>query len=271
MPHNVVESDTQLTSLSIIVLCRDNERYLPRLFAMLEALERTHELHFYYLFVENGSVDNTRPLLERFLSGRSGQVLGPTNTRELDGLSRPKKLAILRNLAKQACPAEPRWTALLDTDVYFAPDILARLFAYSPSQNGMGMLCAFGMEVVPSGPSGQFATQGHYYDTSAFLDFNGDLFWPHCIFDSCIKCRDAKLVTRVSRGRPLVVASAFGGLALVRTELLKDERIHWRSRRQGTSVCEHFGFCSSLRAVSGQSVVVATRCPVYWDASTFRA
>jgi hypothetical protein len=51
--------------------------------------------------------------------------------------------------------------------------------------------------------------------------------------------------------------------------LLKNPEIRWQAFQQNEKwLCEHIGFCKSLKQVSGKSVSIATDCAVYWDAST---
>ena len=258
-----------VSSISIVLLARNNSAYLPKLFPMLIDLENTYEVKFNYIFIENGSTDNTLELLRDFIINRDGTVTTIGNSFKLDSLPRTVKMATLRNYAKTFVPTQSDWTILIDTNIYFQKELLEKLFKHQLTEKNIGMLCAFGTEVLPDEKSGNWFTQHHYYDTFAFVNLEKKLFWPHCIFNSCAKCQntsDQKIVA----AELINVHSAFGGLSLIKTDLVKDPRIMWQAFQQDqTWLCEHIGFCQNLQEISGKLISVATDCPVYWDASTF--
>ena len=250
-------------------LCRDSARYLPFLFATLQALERKYHCQFEYFVGENGSVDDTRLLVEQFLEGRKGKLETSGSTVELDQLPRIERMARLRNaLLESVRPLTSDWVLLIDMDVYFGADVLAQMFSLSPTANGLAMLCAYGTEVTRQSPGGSnWLTRFHYYDTLAFLDQNNTPYWPHCIFASCSKCVDhVPEEARKPKAGLLRVNSAFGGMALISTSALNHPAVRWGAIHQhGRLSCEHIHFCAALRQTSSKDVAIACDSPVYWD------
>ena len=269
MKVNLVDSGSIIQYISAVVLVRNNGAYLPNLFQMLSNLEGAYDVEFNYVFLENSSTDNTLSLLQDFISTREGTVTTLGNSRKLDDLPRTVKMATLRNHAKEFVPTHSEWIILIDTDIYFEKEILQKLFKHDPTKNSIGMLCAYGIEVIPSGKPNDWVTQHHYYDTFAFVDSKKQLYWPHCIFSSCTKCQNTQNQKIAATGL-MNVHSAFGGFALVKSELIKNPQIIWQAfQQEQTWLCEHIGFCQKIQEISGKVISIATDCAVYWDASTF--
>jgi glycosyltransferase involved in cell wall biosynthesis len=265
----LLESGTEVRRISVMWLCRNNGDTLPRLLATLAAMEAGHRCEFEYFVGENGSDDDTVPLLRQFLATREGRLVTPGNTAALDRLPRIERIARLRNALLDAVrPLVSDWVLLVDTGIHFDPGVLARLFALSPTARGIAMLCAYGTEVFRRTPdNGQRITQFHYYDTYAFRGEDDIGHWPHCVFAACRKCAQ-HVPRRVERPHDglLRVNSAFGGLALVDSRVLNLPDVRWEATREGDElVCEHIHFCRMLRQQSGRAVAVACDVPVYWE------
>lgn len=302
------ESGIPVRKISILWLCRNNQEFLPHLFDTLIRLEKTYDCDFEYFIAENGSSDDTRTLLTDFLHGRVGKIITPEDTSFLDQQPRTERLARIRNtLLDNIRPLQSDWAVLLDTDIYFTEEILADMFALSPSQKGIGMLCAFGMEGLPErkgtggitrlgmffangmkgfpkSTEGGWITQSHYYDTWAFLDEDNRFYWPHCIFSGCGKCSAKNAKDKLNAAGVVNVNSAFGGFAIVKSQLLNHPDLRWKAvpsedsdiRGSAASerkmmLCEHIHFCKMLRKVSSLSVAIACDIPVYWDLRSYRS
>lgn len=262
------ESGIQVADLTVVMPCRDSELYLPRFFALAEALEQTYSCDFHYLFVENGSRDATRALIEGFLMGRDGALCTPADPAELDRLPRTARLAAVRNFSAQEARRFPgSWLLLVDTDIYFHPRILEILFAHHPTAARIGMLCGYGIDVAPASAAATWTTQHHYYDTFAFVSERGTSYYPQCIFQGCRLCAERiPQVERTALAGLVKVQSAFGGLALLRQDVLTDQRIRWEAiSAYGRLWCEHIAFCGRLRQFTDYSIAIATDAPVLWD------
>jgi hypothetical protein len=119
------------------------------------------------------------------------------------------------------------------------------------------VLRAKGMVIEGDAP---VVSLNHYYDTFAFSDSDGRNAWPKCVFAQCRMCK----MDRIKADQQLVdVRSAFGGLCVVRAAPLREHPcVRWSTFEFAGrfSLCEHVGFCDSLRvATRGGRVVVATR------------
>ena len=270
---NLVESGRTITTIAVLLLCRDAFHYLGFLLPALAALERHYDCAFEYHILENGSRDHTLAELAAFMDSRAGRIIVPGGTSQLDRLPRVERIARLRNtLAESVRPLRSDVVLMIDMDVYFDTSVLGRLLALDPTANGLAMVCAFGIEVIPTAQG--WATQGHYYDTLAFVPESGHLTWPNCLFEDCDKCRDATAAFVratpgfVRPGRPplLKVISAFGGFALVDSACFNHAGATWRTALfNGLDLCEHIHFCRELTRLSGRGIAVAGQVPVAWD------
>ena len=264
----ITDGELKISNISIIILVRNNAAYLTKLFQMLKNLETTYDCVFDYFFLENGSLDNSIALIRDFLKFRSGSITSLGNTEAIDQMPRTVKMAFLRNYAKNVLISDSSWTLLIDTDIYFGNEILSKLFEHSPGSRNIGMLCSYGLEIRPSLKQKEWECQNHYYDTFA-LSIEKKLYWPHCVFSDCIKCANISN-DKISPSGLITTDSAFGGLALIPTDLLINPGIVWSAiKYDETWLCEHIGFCQTLRNLSKKSIAIASDCIVYWDASTF--
>lgn len=273
-------------ALAVVALYRDNAGYLPHALSRFEAWERAG-VAVRYFFLENDSVDDTAPLLARFMRGRRGRLesrrLATPVPRSPGGESydRIMTLARMRNYIVDLAMAEPppsddEWTLLVDSDIFFPDDILERIFAAragDPRPDSIGMLTCYTQQLfdpariaadaVPAAGLPGYAVAGHYFDTFAFHDASHRHLHPFCGFARCRRCRDRERLSLplIPPERRIVdVAAAFGGLALVPTAVLRDRRIRWTTYGSGFDqqrvLSEHVAFCDRLRTITGKRVVV---------------
>jgi GT2 family glycosyltransferase len=269
MKINLMDSGFRINDLSIVVLARNNAAYLPKLFNMLQALESRYNININYTFLENASQDDTLDLIKNFMYDREGVLASIGNTKLLDDQPRTVKMATLRNRAKDLSSKKSDWHMLIDTDIYFEADILEKIFSHNPTEKNIGMLCAYGIEIWPQKGKDDWYTQEHYYDTFAYVDQKRELYWPHCSFSTCKKCKSTAHSKVTPKGLMNVV-SAFGGVALIKSDLIHQVDITWQSfQNNGVWMCEHIAFCDAVQRKGSKSVSIATDCHVFWDASTF--
>ena len=284
--RTIYDSGHKQETININLLARNNEQTLSRTFSMLVNLEQSVDCKFYYVFIENGSTDRTRELIINFLSSREGVVKSPDNAELYEGQHRVSRIANARNASKSYLSNKATWTLVLDTDIFFNVESILALFRQNPTRNGAGMLCAFGELANVTERNGRVMIQGydHYYDTYAFtLETHKGLhsYWPYCLFEECVSCRtNSTQLGFLSRDAAINVASAFGGLAIIRTSLLRHESIKFYSinLNKGSKLidesseimernfmCEWVGFCRSLNKISGEKILVIPESVVYYD------
>jgi hypothetical protein len=273
--------------LCVIALVRDNADYLPHAFARFEAWERAG-LPLRYYFLENDSLDATAPLLAEFMRSRRGRLTSKQlairyeRARSGQNYDRIMPLARMRNFAVDMAMADAplaadEWTLLLDSEIYFPDDALARIFTArgrAPRPDSIGMLTCYTQQLflpdqmvvgTPAPGMPGYVVAEHYFDTFAFQDIDHCHHHPYCCFARCRRCalgRPANYPLRIVPESVAVldVAAAFGGFALVPTPLLRDERIRWTTYAtgfdRGRALAEHVVFCDRLRTISGKRIVV---------------
>jgi hypothetical protein len=276
------DSKQKIEDICIVMLCRDSLSYLEEIEKSFVLLEKSYQVNFSYLFLENGSHDETSAFIQSFLSKRKGELIHPDPSIPLDSLKRTEKMAYLRNLTKEKSPANHPWFMLIDTDIYFNSDILKIMFGHLSNNNEIGMLCANGLEVIKkkglrkykkryrgfkqeiiTDSHQTFLTQYHYYDTYAYRDLQGKNYWPNCTYSACEKCIDTE--KSGTHQKLKFVTSAFGGIALIKAELMSNSSMLW-SGHDGANVeqCEHVEFCKSINEKSAYKVAIAEDAPSYW-------
>jgi len=275
-------------ALNVIMLVRDNAGWLPHAFSRFEAWERVG-LPCRYHILENDSTDDTAALAAAFMEGRDGRLesrslalryfQGPRGT----NYDRIMPLARMRNFITDVAMAGPaprpgEWTLLLDSDIHFPEDILARVFAAvagDPDPRSIGMITVYSQQLFEPqriAPLGEPVAEmpgwmkaDHYFDTYALQDIHHLSHFPFCGFARCRRCAASRPegypVPLIPADTPIVdVAAAFGGFALVPTDLLRDPRLRWTTYSMGFDrsqvLVEHVAFCERLRTLSGRRVVV---------------
>ena len=289
MKKILIESGEPVTDLNIVLVARDCAKSLPSTLALFEVWEDNYDCNFHFVFVENGSKDNTRSMLESFAKDRTAVLATPELATIIESMPRVMRISEARNKARELVDQKAKWTVMIDSDIYCNPQVLEKIFAHNPGTQNIAMLCAFGTQIMFD--EGKMLHSTHYYDTFAFtsLQHNGAgsshiaLHYPLCIFEGCKGCeklaknfrkRGLQVADRVPRQGLVDVASAFGGMAIIDTASLLHSDVKWSSRHEpmlspdGSYTCEHIDFCRTLSHTSGKRVAVATDCEVYWDGGT---
>jgi len=234
--------------ISVVSLFRDSEGYLQTAFRLLEGLERHHDAE--YFFYENDSADATPELLRGWMAGRRGTVV--TETLGMPRFAQdtePLRLAAMaqyRNrILAEAAGADAEWTLLLDSDVVFPETIVEQYLA--TGEPGVAMFTPFVEHNVRCRMCDPPCGRPAYYDTFALRDRNdriGQVF-------SCNPFWIEPDRTAWWNGHPVEVHSAFGGAALIRSDVLA--QCHWDSDGD----CEHIPFARQVRTF-GRILAVPT-------------
>ena len=225
-----------MTKISVISLFRNSEKFLDRLFNRLETLEKKYEMDFY--FYENDSTDKTRERLTKWMKGRKGQFIyedinTPTFGHVTDK-ARMDLMARYRNTILEAArPLKSEYTLMIDSDVDFSNKIVRKYLPFF--KKDIVMCTPFikqNINCVMEEP-----TELSYFDSFALKDKKGNKgmllssnpFWEK-------KDRDLW-----KAGNPVEVHSAFGGVAMIKSEVLN--KVKWST----TGGCEHWLFCEEVR------------------------
>ena len=232
--------------ISVLSLFRDSEKFLERMFSKLEAIENEYELE--YFFYENDSKDNTRKLIQEWMSERNGQfIYEDINTPAFGHVTDFKRMKLMtqyRNrLLDEAVPLNSDYTLLIDSDVDFSNHIVDD---YLPFFKDGVVMCTPNIKQNVNCIMGE-PEQLSYYDSYALKDIKGNKgmllaanpFWEK---------EDRE--TWVNK-KPVKVHSAFGGVAMIKTDVLNN--IRWAT----TGGCEHWMFCESVREY-GDVIVIPT-------------
>jgi GT2 family glycosyltransferase len=258
---------TEAQNVDVYILVKNNEKYLPHFFQNMINIEKKYDVNLRYYILENDSVDRSLELIKYFLKNRDGLIIYPGNSIRFNDLNRLKRMELLRNtLVNSNNEKKSEWSLVVDSDVYFEPETIERLFRADPKAKKIGMLCAYGVEFHGE-YSKTIQTQNHYYDTYTYIDENKALYWPHCIFNNCEKCRD-KIDHKFKRDPTglLEVVSAFGGLAIIDTTALKNSDVKWAAIPNGNIVmCEHIGLCLNIKRNMNLAVAIDCDTKVFWE------
>jgi hypothetical protein len=271
--------------IAIMGLFKDNSEYLDWLFPQFMLMESMYDVCFRYFPYENNSKDDTATKWDAFLSTRKGHLLSECLTSSYINkeynFERVKFLAGLRNKLLEASRLEPDftesdWCLMIDSNVYFEPDTLVRMFALSPCTKNIAMLTACTQEVTKN-PAFDLESQSadhrsrqpflsycHYYDTYAVVDVDDKLHYPMCRFDKCQICNQRRKHNNVPVYVPdefglVDVRSAFAGFVLIPIEYMMPTYVEWRTTEMKfgeLSLCEHVYFADMIKIASNKKRIV---------------
>jgi hypothetical protein len=231
---------------------RDCAPFLPSVFSRLDSLAQNRRV--YYIFYESNSSDATLALLQAFVSERSGVVYAETTKG-----TRTERIARGRNVVVAHVE---HVASSFDFFVNLDLDNVTENVDVSSIRRCLSRADEWDIATANQAR--------HYYDRWALrtVDF-GDFHEgePYCIKDGHIpappgaKCTYRPLTAWFPHSKELhgkdtfpldgpyyAVLSAFGGLAIYKTQLLRGAR--YRGIKEGTDIpeCEHVPFHAAIRA-----------------------
>ena len=240
--------------LSVISLFRDSEKFLERLFNKLEAIEKEYEVE--YFFYENDSKDKTRQLIQEWMEDRKGQfIYEDINTPLFGHVTDNERMHLMtqyRNrILNAAKPLKSDYTLIIDSDVDFPNHIAKDYLPYlNDSVSGMNnknvVMCTPNIKQNINCVMGE-PKELSYYDSYALKDTKGSKgmllssnpFW------------EKKDRTLWKHKNPVKVNSAFGGVAMIKSDVLN--QVEWATK----GGCEHWMFCERVRE-HGDIIVIPT-------------
>lgn len=234
----------------ITTLVRDNERWVPQFYSMVDNLCRNFKhIHFDVFVYENDSVDSTKSLLK-------GDYFSTNFGHPKDMASRTKRLAFYRNDMKERIPdlGKYEYVLMIDSNITFGYMALAYMLETMISRDDVDM-------VIPNAMVRTSVPCEFYYDTFAMklgqfdsvmeCGHEGAKHDRHChrITGSAPKFRkDGPDVEKVDYG--------FGGFVLVKRESF--EKAKWAVEKE--TDCEHWAFCDQVG-----NIVLDKRSKVLWS------
>lgn len=225
-------------TIAVYALWRDSEPHIQRTLSQLEDLESL-DYDFEYYFYENDSKDDTVNILEDWMKGRHGDFLHENLNAQKFGsvrdVERMKLLCDCRNKCKKLLGiTQAKHTLMLDSDIKFNKSNLEKHIQTLQENEGAVMVTSNVRQNIPDFTHGK--SEDSYYDVYPFFDrFNqrGNYF-DDCPFKNGIDRMHWQL------GKPIRCNSAFGGFALINTDVLK--KCSWSTDGE----CDHVNFCKDV-------------------------
>ena len=238
--------------IAVLALWRDSANHMERTLEQLSEQEKSlsYKYSFVYSFYENDSKDNTVEILTNWLNGRIGflnsEKRGDPNWGSIAFKRRTQYMAEYRNLALEALVKyKYSYLFVIDTDIVYKSNFLEQLIDKLEANSKLGIITPNTIQFVPDQFGGK--SEYSYFDSFALIDRNGN----HGISFS-----NNPFILKEDRiswanGLGVVVNSAFGGAALIRGNLMRNNNLKWN----GDEGCEHWKLCQSIKNLN-YSVVV---------------
>ena len=239
-------------TIAIISLWRDSQKYIYTTLKQLTNQEKElgSNYSFFYSFYENDSVDDTPNILREWLEDRQGILLSEKlqhpKWESVPSVSRTQAMAQYRNFCLYALRDKKYdYLFIIDSDIYFDKDLFRSMIHLIDDNQMYGMITPNTQQNVSDKFGLNKSTS--YYDSWALKDLQGNkgLSFSYNPFVMTADRRNWDV------SLPISVASAFGGISLVRGELLQEKKLTWN----GDLGCEHWYFCEKIREMNYLVVV----------------
>jgi len=225
--------------ISVFCIFRDSEESLPRLFSQLESIESLFGYEFSYFFYENDSKDNTRQLIKEWISSRKGKFLyEDLGAKKFGSVTDPERMRFLcecRNKCKDlAKENDSDYSLLIDSDIHFSKfNFLIQMGSLETLEDAV-MVTPNVRQPIKDLTFGE--TLDSYYDVYAFRDNFGNkgIYFTDCPSFLKQDQEDWK------DGKPIKVLSAFGGFAIIKSDVFNSVR--WSADIN----CDHCNMCYQI-------------------------
>lgn len=226
--------------VSVFCIWRDAEEHIRRTLQQLESIESLSGYDFSYYFYENDSKDNTVEILRKWIEPRNGSILSEKLSapkfRSTTDIARMKFLCECRNKSKNlAKENNSSFSLLIDGDIEFSKENF--IMAIEDIQN-LPKAVMVTANIRQNIPDLTFQiTQDSYYDVYPFFDRFGNqgMYVSDCPSFN----KDDQFNWKL--GIPILCCSAFGGFALLKSEIFN--KVNWSSDVH----CDHVNMCFDLR------------------------
>lgn len=240
----------------ITTLVRNNEKWLPQFYTMVERLRSDiPDITFDTYIYENDSTDDTKKLLQ-------GEYFSADLGHPSDAGTRTQRIAFYRNAIKRKTMGRGhKYVLMVDSNITWGTRAFKCLLETLETRPEFSMACPHAM-VKTSLPC-EF-----YYDTFAMRKGQFDSIF-ECTSEAECHDRHCHRVTGFkphhSRGSDRLIEfdTCFGGFVLLRDEFYNNQDIWW-NLIDSPNDCEHWGFCQFIRKHGGR-IVVDRHAKVLWS------
>ena len=225
-------------TIAVYALWRDSQSHIQRTLNQFEDLESL-DFDFEYYFYENDSKDDTVLILKDWLKNRKHKFkhenIGAKKFGRVINKERMQFLCECRNKCKDLLKeTTAKFTILVDSDTIFNKENLQKHLESIKTLPNCVLSTPNIRQNIPDFMTEK--THDSYYDVYPFIDIS---LKTGLYFTDCPSRRyEDKLNWFV--GKPIEVFSAFGGFALVKTEILK--KVKWSTDGK----CDHVNFCKEI-------------------------
>ena len=239
-------------TIAVISLWRDSQSYIYTSLRQLTKQEENlgSDYSFFYSFYENDSLDDTSNILREWLDDRKGILLTEKRNHpkweSVPSTSRTEAMAQYRNSCLYSLRDKKYdYLFIIDSDIYYDEDLFKSMINLLDNNKMYGMITPNTQQNVSDKFDLNKSTS--YYDSWALKDLKGNQGLSFA-YNPFIMISDR---CKWNKSLPISVASAFGGVSLVRGNLLQEKKIIWN----GGVGCEHWYFCEKIREMNYLIVV----------------
>ena len=239
-------------TIAIIALWRDSQTYIHTSLKQLSNQEDElgSDYSFFYSFYENDSVDDTYKILGEWLEDRQGTLLtdklNHPKWESVPSRTRTEAMAQYRNICLYSLRDQKfDYLFIIDSDICYDKDLFKSMIYLIDNNQTYGMVTPNTQQNVSDKFDLNKSTS--YYDSWALKDLKGNKGLSFA-YNPFVMTSDR---CKWDRSLPISVSSAFGGISLVRGNLLEEEKLIWN----GDLGCEHWYFCKKIREMNYSIVV----------------
>jgi GT2 family glycosyltransferase len=232
-------------TVAVLSLWRNSEPYIERSLAQFEELQDAlvqQQIATVYGFFENDSTDNTPHILHSWLKERIGFVvaerINAPRWGSVASLDRVLYQARYRNAALDLLDNyKYDYLLVADSDIYWKPDLITGMIERLENNSSYGMISPNTTQNVRDFIGDTDAES--YFDSWSLLDLDGN----QCMTFAANPFLRPEDRNRWDNKQPVTCNSAFGSIAMVKSEALDAGDVYW-SVVDGV---EHWEFCRRVR------------------------
>lgn len=253
-----------MQTISVFGLWRDSGKYINNTLAILQNLVSEQKYQYEFFFYENDSTDNTRSILIEWMKDKSGKfIYENVNTPKFGSVSSIERLVLLSyyrnklNTLSSQCDSEI--CLLLDTDIIFnTTDVYNMIHEFENIHDESCCMLTSNTRQYQISDLMLENTNDSFYDVFALRDEYGNngIYFTDCPF-VLKKHRDIW-----ASNIPVRIMSGFGGLCLIKTDVLR--KCRWSTNGHS----EHVNFCYEVNRFGSIYVTPNCRPTSYVDMST---